>query len=82
MGHLQDIGESYWDHFKFAIRIAFVLFLTSLVLVAHAFFPNVFKNVASDVVMHLHAIFEARKKGSDESFDSLSFDNENETGVS
>lgn len=78
MGHLQDIGETWWQHFTFAIRIAFVLFLTSLILVAHAFFPNVFKNVASDVVMHLHALFEARKNGEEQ----LLEDNETETGVS
>ncbi len=85
MGHLHDINESYWDHFKFAIRIAIVLFITSLVLVFHAFFPNRQKDTASAVVANLHALFEARRTSDDTlerntvDFDA---DNENETGVS
>lgn len=76
MGHLQDIGDTYWEHFKFAIRIAAILFLTSFVLVFHAFFPNRQKTTASDVVAHLHAIFKARENG-----EELPEDNETETGV-
>ena len=76
MGHLQDIGETYWDHFKFAIRIAIVLFITSLILVFHAFFPNRQKETASTVVANLHALFEARRNG-----EELPEDNETETGV-
>jgi hypothetical protein len=77
MGHLQEIGETYWEHFSFASRIAVVLFLTSFVLLFHAFFPNRQKNTASDVVAHLHAIFEARKNG-----EELPEESETETGVS
>ncbi len=63
MKHLEEIGETYWQHFWFALRIAFVLFLTSFILVFHAFFPNRQKETATSVIKHLHAIFEARKDG-------------------
>lgn len=76
MGHLQDIEETYWEHFKFAFRIAAVLFITSFVLLFHAFFPNRQKDTASAVIAHLHAIFEARRNG-----EELPEDNETETGV-
>jgi len=63
MKHLEDIGETYWQHFAFAIRFGFVLLLTGILVMVHAIFPNVFKNVGNSVVKHAHAILEARRKG-------------------
>ena len=63
MKHLEEIGETYFEHFKFAVRIGFVLFLAGILVMIHAVFPNVFKNVGYDVVKHAHAILEARRNG-------------------
>ena len=63
MKHLEEIGETWWQHCRFALRFAFVMFLTSVLLVVHAFFPNAFKSVGNDVVRHMHAILEARRNG-------------------
>ena len=68
MKHLEEIGETYWEHFKFAIRIGFVLFLAGILVMIHAVFPGVFKNVGYDVVKHAHAILDARRNGDDDDF--------------
>ena len=63
MKHLEEIGETYWQHCKFALRFAVVMFFTSILLVIHAFFPNAFKEVGSDVITHMYAILNARRNG-------------------
>jgi len=63
MKHLDEVNETYWEHFSFATRIALVLIITGFVLVFHAFFPNRQKNTASEVIRNLHALFESRKDG-------------------
>ena len=65
MKHLDEVGETYWEHFLFAIRIGFVLFLTGILVMVHAVFPGILKNVGYDVVKHAHAILDARKNGVD-----------------
>jgi len=64
--HLEEIGETYWEHCKFALRFAFVMIVTGILLVIHAFFPNAFKSVGSDVIKHMYAILEARSNGDED----------------
>ena len=63
MKHLEDIGETYWQHCKFALLFALVMFVTSTLLVIHAFFPNAFKDVGSDVIKHMYDVLEVRRTG-------------------
>lgn len=58
--HLDDIGETWWQHFKFAFRVGVVLLITGVLIIIHAVYPNAFKSVGSDVIKHLHAILEER----------------------
>jgi len=53
MGHLEEQGETYWQHFQLAIGFAGVLFLLSFVCLTHAFFPNIFTTTASDRLLIL-----------------------------
>jgi len=48
MGHLEEQGETYWQHFRHAIGFAGVLFLLLFVCLTHAIIPNVFTTTASD----------------------------------
>ncbi len=41
MGHLEDIGESWFTHFRRAWRLSFVCLIGSFRLLVHGLFPNV-----------------------------------------
>tara|TARA_R110000851_G_scaffold174822_1_gene321027 strand:+ start:15009 stop:15203 length:195 start_codon:yes stop_codon:yes gene_type:complete len=49
MGHLQDIEETYWEHFRHAFEIASVLVLSSIAQLVHAVWPNFKPPFGSDV---------------------------------
>ena len=66
MKHLEEIGETYWEHCKFALLFALVMIVTGILLVIHAFFPNAFKSAGSDVIKHMYAILEARSNGDED----------------
>ena len=53
MGHLEEQGETYWQHFQLAIKFAFVLFLLSFVCLTHALIPNILTTTASDRLLIL-----------------------------
>ena len=41
MGHLEDIGESWFTHFRRAWRLSFVCLIGSFRLLVHGLFPNI-----------------------------------------
>jgi hypothetical protein len=43
MGHLKEIGMTYFQHMLHAFKIAFIL-------VVHGVFPNVWKTKASELI--------------------------------
>ena len=66
MKHLDEVGETYWQHFLFAMRFGIVMIIAGILLMVHAIFPNLFKSVGSDVVEHMHGILNERNKKADE----------------
>lgn len=48
MGHLKEQGETYWQHFRCAVKFAIVLLLLSVVCLIHALIPNILTTTASD----------------------------------
>lgn len=64
MTHLDEVGETYWQHFAFAARIGLILFITSFLIVLHAIFPFMFKRTGSEVIKSLYDLLENR--GSDD----------------
>ena len=50
MGHLQDVNQTYWQHFRRAIKLAFRFAFTAPLLLIHAFLPNMFTNAGSNAV--------------------------------
>jgi hypothetical protein len=46
--HLKEVNQSYKEHAKDALKISKDLFLTSLKLVVHAIYPDVFTDDASN----------------------------------
>jgi len=48
MGHLKDINETYFEHFRHAFEIGSILFLASFVQFLHSVFPNICAPLGSD----------------------------------
>ena len=63
MKHLDEVGETYWQHFKFATGMALVLFITSILILIHAIYPGVFKTTGTNVLKHVNKRLEERSNG-------------------
>lgn len=50
MSHLNEIGESYWQHWKFAAQLGLVMILVGLCVIVHAFVPRWFENTGSNAI--------------------------------
>ncbi|MBT95527.1 MAG: hypothetical protein CL431_06155 [Acidimicrobiaceae bacterium] len=59
--HPASVGQSYFDHFKFAVNIAFCLLKACFACLAHAVYPPLFENTASVTIGDLHSRIEQRK---------------------
>ena len=49
MGHLRDIEEGYFEHFRHAFEIGSTLFLASFGQFLHSVFPDICPPLGSDV---------------------------------
>lgn len=49
MGHLRDVNETYFEHFKHAFEIGSVLLLASCAQIAHSVVPNFCPPCGTDV---------------------------------
>lgn len=49
MGHLEDINETYFEHFRHAFEIGSVLLLSSFAQLAHSIVPDFHPPFGSDV---------------------------------
>ena len=49
MGHLKEIGESYWEHMRNAFNIGSTLILAAAGQFLHAVFPDVKPPYGSDI---------------------------------
>jgi len=55
--HPHSVGETYWQHMKFAMICGFRLLRSGLLCMTHAIFPFIFKTKAADAIAHLAAKF-------------------------
>jgi hypothetical protein len=65
MKHLDEVGETYWQHFKFAAGMGLALFIAGICVMIHAILPTVFPNIGSIVIRHAHKRLDERNKGDD-----------------
>ena len=70
MAHLQDIGETYWEHLKFASTLSFLLFKAGFAALIHAVIPVLFVTTASDSIKEVNFILESRKDTPEDENDS------------
>lgn len=57
--HPHTVGESYWQHFGFAMRVASLALSAGMAAMVHAVFPFVMERTASRILLGLAARIQA-----------------------
>ena len=52
--HLDDVGETYFQHLRHALGFSRVMLVGSAVCLIHALFPFLFERTGSDYIRTLH----------------------------
>ena len=52
--HLQDVGESYFQHARHAAGFAALMFAGAMACLGHALLPFAFERTGSDIIRRLH----------------------------
>lgn len=60
--HLDQAGESYWHHFRFATTFGLLAIAAGIAALLHAFIPGTFTGTASRIVRYLGQLIEDRSK--------------------
>jgi hypothetical protein len=63
--HPKEVNMTYFQHFKFALNLAFSLFITSCCSTIHAFFPFLFTTFSSSKIRDLNNLLNQRYHESD-----------------
>ena len=59
--HPASVGQTYFEHFRFAIKVSTNLLKAFSACLIHAIYPPVHKNTASATIAELHNRIEQRK---------------------
>tara|TARA_B100000214_G_scaffold355120_1_gene312610 strand:- start:228 stop:482 length:255 start_codon:yes stop_codon:yes gene_type:complete len=59
--HPESVGQTYFEHFKFAVKVSISLFKAFSACLIHAVYPPLHKNTASATIAELHNRIEQRK---------------------
>ena len=59
--HPASVGQTYFEHFKFAVKVSTSLLKAFSACLVHAIYPPVHKNTASATIAELHNRIEQRK---------------------
>lgn len=60
--HLQQAGETYWQHFRFATTFGLLAMAAGIAALLHAFIPALCMSTASRIIRHLGQLIEDRSK--------------------
>jgi hypothetical protein len=60
--HLLAVGESYFQHMRFAATVGSLMVLAGLACILHGIVPGIFTDRASRTIRHLHGVIENRSK--------------------
>ncbi|OGT35355.1 MAG: hypothetical protein A3F11_01790 [Gammaproteobacteria bacterium RIFCSPHIGHO2_12_FULL_37_14] len=58
--HLHSIGETYFQHFKFALKFGICMLIGGMACIIHAIFPFLFENLGSDYLLKMTTDFVNR----------------------
>ena len=59
--HPASVGQTYFEHFKFAVKVSTSLLKAFSACLIHAIYPPVHKNTASATIAELHNRIAQRK---------------------
>lgn len=59
--HLNLVNETYWQHLRFAIRMALILQRAAIIAILHALLPAIFQTSVSSTICRLADEMRARK---------------------
>ncbi|WP_199792356.1 DUF6356 family protein [Allosphingosinicella vermicomposti] len=59
--HLVEVGESYFDHLRFAATVGRLMVAGGIACLIHAFIPALFPTTASKTIRALHAVLDDRR---------------------
>ena len=60
MGHLDDINQTYWQHFRTAVTLSLRFMIAAPLLLIHAVLPNIFVKAGSNVIEAYHRMMDDR----------------------
>ena len=69
--HLCTIGETYFQHFKFAAKFGSLMVIGGLACILHAIFPFIFENTGSNFLLKMMTNFINRQPKLDERSQAL-----------
>ena len=58
--HPNSVGETYFQHMRFALRFSGTLFVAAFCALVHAVLPFCFEKTASNIIRRLYARIENR----------------------
>ena len=58
--HPNSVGETYFQHMRFALRFSGTLFAAAFCALVHAVLPFCFEKTASNIIRRLYARIENR----------------------
>ena len=59
--HPASVGQTYFEHYKFAVKVSASLLKAFSACLIHAVYPPLHKNTASATIAELHHRIEQRK---------------------
>ena len=61
--HPKSLDETYWQHFRKAVKFSYKMMLAALACFVHAWFPFLFETTATDLAKKIVDCNEERKHG-------------------
>ena len=61
--HPHSVGETYFQHFRYAAKTSFRVAKISLIIMIHAIFPFTYETKAGEMLKELSDELQSRKKG-------------------
>ena len=62
LNHLEEAGETYFQHFSRAISLSLNLLIMSIVCLVHSLLPFIFTTYVSDKIREINSYIDKLKK--------------------
>ena len=62
INHLSEVGETYFEHLYRALKVSFILLLTTLVCFIHSILPFLFTTFVSNKIKQMNKDFDTLLK--------------------